>query len=51
MQVYNDATDSWYTAEDAKENLRLALAFSDELTAYYDRAPEDGGKVRIVVAK
>lgn len=26
-------------------------AFSEHLTVYYDKAPEDGGKVRVVVAE
>ncbi len=54
VQIYNDATQSWYTLDkdgDALENLRLALAFSDNMTAYYDKSPEQGGKVRILVIK
>lgn len=47
VQIYNDATDSWYDAD----YLQTALEFSDDLTAYYDRTPEEGGKVRILVIK
>ena len=54
VECYNKTTDQWYTigeGEDGhKEALRLALAFSNNLTVYYDRSPEEGGKVRIVVA-
>ena len=32
------------------EAVNLARAFSDNLTIYYDKAPEDGGKIRIIVA-
>ena len=32
-------------------NLNQARAFSDNMTLYYDRAPEDGGKVRMVVVQ
>jgi hypothetical protein len=28
-----------------------ARAFSDRLTVYYDRIPQEGGKVRLVVAE
>lgn len=50
---YNKATGEWYEVKDGdgKEGLKLALAFSNNLTAYYDRAPEEGGKIRVVVAE
>ena len=55
VQCYNKATGEWYTVgegDDAnKEALQRTLAFSNDLTVYYDRSPEEGGKVRIVVAE
>lgn len=47
VQCYNMTTGKWYTP--GSDGLADALAFSDNLTIYYDRAPEDGGKVRLVV--
>ena len=55
VQCYNKATGTWYTVgtddESHREALRLTLAFSNDLTVYYDRSPEEGGKVRVVVAE
>lgn len=54
VECYNKATGQWYKAEGdngRQEALKQALAFSNSLTVYYDRAPEQGGKVRIVVAE
>lgn len=42
---YNEAADTWFGS------LADARAFSDNLTIYYDKAPEDGGKIRMVVAE
>lgn len=42
---YNAATG------EAFESLNDARAYAETLTVYYDRAPEEGGKVRMVVAK
>ena len=39
-----DAGDEGYI-----DALNLARAFSENLTIYYDKAPDQGGKVRIVV--
>ena len=44
VQVYNDATETWTTLEAAK-------SFTDQFTVYYDRTPETGGKVRLIVAE
>lgn len=52
VQCYNTATGEWYTVdgeESYRSNLELALAFSNDITVYYDRTPESGGKVRILV--
>lgn len=54
VECYNKSTGEWYKAEGENGNqeaLKLALAFSNNLTVYYDRSPEQGGKVRIVVAE
>ena len=48
---YNKTTKQWFTNEDPMTNLNQARAFSDNMTLYYDRAPEDGGKVRMVVVQ
>ena len=48
---YNKTTKQWFTDEDPMNNLNQARAFSDNITIYYDRAPEDGGKVRMVVVQ
>ena len=45
VQCYNKATGTWF---DSLEDCR---AFSDNLTVYYDRPVQDGGKVRVVVAQ
>ena len=53
VECYNKATGEWYEVKDGdgKEALKLALAFSNDLTVYYDRSPEKGGKIRVVVAQ
>jgi len=43
VECYNKTTGLWFAS------LEEARAYSDTLTVYYDREPEDGGKVRIVV--
>lgn len=48
---YNKTTKQWFTGEDPMNNLNQARAFSDNITIYYDRTPEDGGKVRMVVVQ
>ena len=49
---YNKTTGKWFAEhEEAMDNLNEARAFSDNITIYYDRAPEDGGKVRMVVVQ
>ena len=51
---YNKTTGDWFKPGedgDHKAALNLALAFSDDITVYYDRSPEEGGKVRIVVVE
>ena len=53
VQCYNDATDSWFTSTNEDDNfdaLNAARAFSSTLTVYYDKSPDEGGKIRLVVA-
>lgn len=42
---YNKTTKTWFTS------LNEARAYSDTLTIYYDRSPQEGGKVRMVVVE
>lgn len=49
VQCYNQVTGRWYAP--GKEGLNQARAFSDSLTIYFDRSPEEGGKVRMVVVR
>ncbi len=46
VQCYNRTTGKWYVP--GYDGLDDALAFSDNLTIYFDRAPELGGKVRLI---
>lgn len=43
VKVYNAVTETWVTLSQAK-------AFTDTFTAYYDREPEQGGQIRVIVA-
>lgn len=45
VQCYNAAAGEWFDSLDA------ARRFSSKLTAYYDRDPAKGGKIRVVVAE
>ena len=55
VQCYNKATETWFAVgekasdEDYKNALNLARAYSGTLTVYYDKSPDEGGKVRLVV--
>lgn len=55
VQCYNAQTKKWFGEDDATkkpsmEYLRACLAYSSNLTVWYDRDPAQGGKVRVVVA-
>ena len=43
VKVYNVVTETWVTLSQAK-------SFTDTFTAYYDRSPDRGGQVRVIVA-
>ena len=47
VQCYNKTTKSWFVP--GKEGMEAARAYSDALTLYYDRAPSEGGKIRMIV--
>ena len=47
VQCYNKTSKTWFTP--GKEGMESARAYSDNLTLYYDRAPENGGKIRLIV--
>lgn len=47
VQCYNKTTKSWFKA--GKEGMEAARAYSDDLTLYYDRTPNQGGKIRLIV--
>ena len=44
VQCYNAQTRTWF------DSLDECLSYSNNLTVYYDRNPNEGGKVRVVVA-
>ena len=44
VQCYNAETKTWFSS------LAECLSYSNDLTVYYDRNPNEGGKVRVVVA-
>ena len=46
---YNKTTGHWFS--EGLDGLEEARAYSDDLTVYYDKAPEQGGKVRLVVVR
>ncbi len=45
VQCYNEAAGTWF------KSLDEARAYSDNLTVYYDKSPETGGQIRVVVAE
>ena len=45
VACYNKTTKQWFASLDE------ARAYSNSLTIYYDRTPEEGGKVRLVVVE
>ena len=55
VMCYNETTKEWFSVGDGKDDasyvkaLNLARAFSENATIYYDKAPDQGGKVRLVV--
>jgi len=54
VQCYNRSTGTWFNNEVAEGDsngwaaLERALNFSDEFIVYYDKSPDQGGKIRMV---
>lgn len=44
VEVYNEVTGAW-------TDLETARAFGEDFTVYYDKTPETGGQVRLVVVE
>lgn len=55
VMCYNETTKEWFSVGEGKNDedyvkaLNLARAFSENVTIYYDKTPDHGGKVRLVV--
>ena len=55
VMCYNETTKEWYSVGEGKNDedyvkaLNLARAFSENATIYYDKTPDQGGKIRLVV--
>lgn len=47
VQVYNKVIGAWMAP--GEDGLKTAVAYSDVLNLYYDRSPDQGGKIRMVV--
>lgn len=48
---YNKSTGYWFDGKTGYERFEQIRAYSDSLTVYYDRAPSQGGKIRLVVVE
>ena len=52
VQIYYEEQGEWYEDKaGSTDQLEKALTYTGTLTVYYDRTPEEGGKVRILVVK
>lgn len=52
VQIYYEEQGEWYTDKaGSTDQLEKALTYTGTLTVYYDRTPEEGGKVRILVVE
>lgn len=49
VECYNSTTGTWFGS--GAEALNTARAYTTRLTLYYDKAPAQGGKIRMVVAE
>ncbi len=49
VRCRNGATGVWFAS--GKDGVTAARAYSDTLTLYYDKAPDQGGKIRLIEAK
>ncbi len=48
---YNKTTGYWFEGETGYERFELARAYAEEMTVYYDKSPDQGGKIRLVVVE
>ncbi|MPM03275.1 hypothetical protein SDC9_49540 [bioreactor metagenome] len=48
VQCFNKASNVWLAP--GEDGLEAALAFSNNLMVYYDKSPEQGGKIRLIEA-
>ena len=48
---YNKTTGYWFEADTGYERFELARAYAPEMTVYYDKSPQQGGKIRMVVVE
>lgn len=48
---YNRTTGYWFEAKTGYERFELARAYAEEMTVYYDKSPDQGGKIRLVVVE
>ena len=52
VQIYYEEQGEWYEDKaGSTDQLEKALTYTGTLTVYYDRTPEEGGKVRILVVE
>ena len=52
LQVYNSTTGTWYTdSASLGTALEQALAYSEDITVYYDRDAGSGGRIRVVAVE
>ncbi len=49
VQCYNKTTRQWYAP--GKAGLAAVIGFSDTVSVYYDKAPQEGGKIRMIVTE
>lgn len=47
VECFNKTTGKWFGA--GAEGLNLARAYAETMTLYYDKAPAQGGKIRLIV--
>lgn len=48
---YNKTTGYWFQADTGYERFELARAYAEEMTVYFDKSPQQGGKIRLVVVE
>jgi len=53
VECYNKTAKVWFGGEETTmvDTVNQIRSFSDNLTVYYDKAPDRGGKIRLIVAE